>query len=224
MPTEAVIFDMDGLLIDSEPLWRLTEQEIFATVGINLTEDMCFETMGLSTREVVEYWYRHFDCDRGDIGEVAGRLEDRMVEMIREEGEPLPGVYALLEHCRQAGLTLAIASGSVDRLIEAVVERLALKPYFSLYHSAQHEAAGKPDPAVYLGALRRLDLKAGQCVAFEDSLRGVQSAKAAGLYTVAVPEPGINRREFVIADKVLHSLEQALQLPWLNGRTLKLQP
>ena len=218
MRVEAVIFDMDGLLIDSEPLWRLTEQEVFASVGIDLTEDMCFQTIGLSTREVVEYWYRHFDCDRTDIAQVAGMLEDRRVEMIREEGEPLPGVYALLEHCQRAGLTLAIASGSVDRLIEATVERLALRPYFSLMHSAEHEVAGKPDPAVYLGALRRLGLQSRQCVAFEDSLRGVQAAKAAGLYTVAVPEPGLNRREFSIADQVLHSLEQAIQLPWLNQK------
>ncbi|ALS99974.1 hypothetical protein AT746_18005 [Lacimicrobium alkaliphilum] len=211
---EAVIFDMDGLLIDSEPLWRMAEQQVFASVDIQLNEQMCLQTTGLSTEEVVRYWYQAFDITRDDVGVIARQLEDRMVKLIREEGEPLPGVYPLLERCRELDLKLAVASGSADRLIEAVMERLALYPYFDFHHSAEHEAAGKPDPAVYLSTLKRLGLKANQCIAFEDSVRGVQAAKKAGIYTIAVPESGMPKGpDFAIADGIIDSLEQALMLP-----------
>lgn len=213
MKTEAVIFDMDGLLIDSEPLWRMAEQQVFASVNIQLNEQMCLQTTGLSTEEVVRYWYNEFNINRDDVESVARQLEDRMVKLIREEGEPLPGVYPLLDRCRDLGLKMAVASGSADRLIEAVMERLALYPYFDFYHSAEHETAGKPDPAVYLSTLKKLDLKASQCIAFEDSVRGVQAAKKAGVYTIAVPEAGMPKSpDFAIADSILDSLEQALRL------------
>ncbi|WP_088331333.1 hexitol phosphatase HxpB [Lacimicrobium sp. SS2-24] len=210
---KAVIFDMDGLLIDSEPLWRMAEQQVFASAGITLNEQMCLQTTGLSTEEVVRYWYEEFDVRRDDVPIVAQQLEDTMVKLIREEGEPLPGVYPLLQRCQELDLSLAIASGSADRLIEATMERLALSPYFDFYHSAEHEMAGKPDPAVYLTTIAKLGLKASQCIAFEDSVRGVQAAKKAGIYTIAVPESGMPKGpDFAIADQVLDSLDQAMML------------
>ncbi|GAA0375529.1 hexitol phosphatase HxpB [Bowmanella denitrificans] len=222
MQLQAVIFDMDGLLIDSEPLWRQAEQEVFATVGIRLTESMCFQTTGLSTEEVVQYWYNEFKLDRQDVSDVARRLEDRVIELVERKGQALPGVYTLLARCKALGLTLAVASGSVSRLIEAVLDKLQLRDYISLYHSAEHEVAGKPNPAVYLTTLNKLALNASQCMAFEDSARGAQAAKAAGLYTVAVPEAGHkDPQKFTMADVLLDSLEQALELSqfqWLNNQ------
>ncbi|GGO65733.1 hexitol phosphatase HxpB [Bowmanella pacifica] len=224
MQLQAVIFDMDGLLIDSEPLWRQAEQEVFATVGIRLTESMCFQTTGLSTEEVVQYWYNVFSLERQDAQEVARRLEDRVIELVQRKGQALPGVYDLLKHCQNLGLTLAVASGSVSRLIEAVLDKLQLRDYIGLYHSAEHEVAGKPNPAVYLTTLDKLALDAAQCVAFEDSARGAQAAKAAGLFTIAVPEAGHkDPGQFAMADILLDSLEQALDLPqfqWPNSHKL----
>ena len=104
---------------------------------------------------------------------------------------------------------MAVASGSANSIIDAVMEKLAIAEYFEVTHSAENEAQGKPHPAVYLTALKKMQLMASDCIAFEDSVRGVQAAKAAGLFTIAVPEAiNFNDPGFAVAD---------IQLPTLLG-------
>jgi mannitol-1-/sugar-/sorbitol-6-/2-deoxyglucose-6-phosphatase len=213
---QAVIFDMDGLLIDSEPLWRVAEVEVFKQVGLQLDETMCHQTTGLSTKEVVRYWHSRRPWPSLDVEGMVQALEDKVIALVKERGRPLPGVYELLNHCQTMGFALVVASGSAVRLIEAVLDKLALSQYFSCYHSAELERAGKPDPAVYLTALRRLGLKANQAIALEDSVRGIQAAKAAGLYTIAVPDAGADRAAFSLADEVVDSLHHILDRAYLN--------
>jgi len=204
----AVIFDMDGLLIDSEPLWREAEIAIFGSVGVRLTEALCHETTGLRADEVVRYWHTRFPWSGPSCELVTEQLLDAAQRLIVEHGSLMAGAKDVIADLHSQDAKLAIASSSPMRLIQAVVEKFAIGDYFSVLHSAEHELAGKPDPAVYRTTMSLLAADPIQCLAFEDSLSGVRAAKAAGAMVVAVPaqadalDPG-----FAVTDVVLKSLK-----------------
>lgn len=213
---EAVLFDMDGVLVDSEPFWREVERRVFAGLGLTLTDDDMRATMGLRIEEVVAHWHRVGPWEAPAPAAVVADIVAGMAEVIRARGAALPGVHAAIARCRGAGLRLGLATSSHHVLIDAVLERLELGDAFEVRHSAEDEARGKPDPAVYLGAARRLDVDPRRCVAIEDSRNGIRSAKAAGMRCVAVPEPGAPPEVTAEADVVLPSLE-ALTVDALLG-------
>jgi mannitol-1-/sugar-/sorbitol-6-/2-deoxyglucose-6-phosphatase len=187
---QAVIFDMDGLLIDSEPLWHVAEKEVFGARGLSLTEAMCEETTGLRTDEMVAYWYakQPWPGGRQSLEAVAHEILVRMQELIRAHGVALQGVYEVLRLLQHRQLALGLASSSPPALIDAVVDKLHIRHYFRVLCSAIDEAWGKPHPAVYLTAAKRLGLPPRDCLVFEDSINGIRAAKAAGMITVAVPD------------------------------------
>ncbi len=200
---------MDGLLIDSEPLWRAAEVDVFGAVGVPLTEAMCRETTGLRHDVVVRYWHERYPWDKPGLDDMTSRLLDAAQALIVERGELMPGAEDAIRLLHQCDLRLAIASSSPRSLIEAVVSKFDLGDYFSALHSADDEKAGKPDPAVYLSTMSMLEVAAGDCLAFEDSVSGVRAAKAAGAKVIAVPDPEVaDRPEFGEADVVLTSLEE----------------
>jgi len=183
----AVIFDMDGLIVDSEPLWRVAEREVFAGIGLELTDADCQRTMGMRLDEVVAYWYDLSPWPGSTPDEVEARITARMQQLIADRGEALPGLDHALESARAAGLVIGLASSSCPRLIDAVLSKLDLEHAFSAVCSAIEEPLGKPDPAVFLTAARRLGVPSSECVAIEDSVAGVESARAAGMRVIAVP-------------------------------------
>lgn len=203
-----LIFDMDGILIDSEPFWRQAEIELFATVGVHLTEEDCVETMGLRIDEVVAHRAPH-----ADQAELAGLIVDRVEELVRQQGEPLPGSLQVLQRVEALGLPCGLATSSSYQLLEATLETLGLKSYFQIVHSAQEEVYGKPHPAVYLSAAEKLGLPPTRCLAIEDSLNGVIAAKAARMPVVAIPEEAVrNDRRFQVADVQLDSLFELMPM------------
>ncbi len=206
---EAVIFDMDGVLIDSEPFWREAEIEAFARVGLRLTHEMCLATTGLRIDEAVAYWRARHD---GWVGHTAMEVQDLIVsgviERVLEKGEAMPGVGHALEFCRRRKLKVALASSSSYRVIHAIVGRLALADAFDLIYSAEEEEYGKPHPGVYLTTAHRLGVIPTRCLAIEDSLNGVLAAKAARMKCVAIPEAEARHdSRFALADTVLDSLD-----------------
>jgi len=204
---KAAIFDMDGLIIDSEPLWRLAERETFARVGLGLTDDECRRTTGLRSDEVVGYWYERQPWRGATCSEVHRDLDSRVTALIQERGRTMPGVRDLIELLRGAGLRLALASSSSRELIDVVLNTLKLNGLFEVVSSGVEEEKGKPDPAVYLTTVRRLGLAAEECCALEDSAAGVQAARAAGCRVVAVPSPeDFDDPRFDLAHHKLHSL------------------
>lgn len=212
----AVIFDMDGLLIDSEPLWWRAELEVFNDLGVPLQESMCNQTMGLRTSEVVSYWYAQFPWTGVSQSTVAERLVSRVSELVVTVGQPMPGAIEVVQLCRQMHLPLGLATSSSMSLIESVLNKLGLQNAFDAINSAQIEEYGKPHPAVYLTSAHRLGVHPTKCVAFEDSIRGLISAKAASMRCIAVP--AAEEREdprFAIADVKLDSLEQ-IDESWLK--------
>jgi sugar-phosphatase len=198
-PIEAVVFDMDGVLVDSEPIWRAVEREVFAGVGIEVTEEDLLETMGVRVADVVERWHRRHPWDEPSRQEVA--------EAIVQGGALNEDAVRAVEYIHELGLRLALASSSPMRLIRAVLSLGGLSDRFDVVLTAEDEERGKPDPAVYVSAARELRVPADRCLAVEDSINGVRSAKAAGMVCVAIPVSGVTEG-FEGADLVLGSIEE----------------
>lgn len=188
-PERAVIFDMDGVLIDSEPLWRRAEIEIFDTVGLRLVEEDCFKTQGLRIDEAVAYWFERHPWSGTPCAEVADAIVNRMVDLIQNEGEPMRGVHESIAATDAQGWRLGLASSSSSKLIKTVLDRFDLGGVFESARSAENEVQGKPAPDVYLATAREMGIAPGRCVAIEDSPNGVKSALAAGMRCIAVPDP-----------------------------------
>jgi len=206
---EAVVLDMDGLLIDTEPVWRVASAAVFAGFGIALSEQDLLDSTGQPIEELIPVWRRRAANGGGawlTDDEVADLIVDQVVVHVKAEGEPMPGVTAAIARFRRHGLRLAIASSSPRRLIDAVCDRLGLDG-IEVRCSAMDEARGKPAPDVYLTAARKLGVAAAACLALEDSPNGVASAKAAGMRCVAVPDPLLaGHPRYGEADLVLRSL------------------
>jgi HAD superfamily hydrolase (TIGR01509 family) len=203
----AAIFDMDGLLIDSEPLWHKAEILIFATVGIHLTPAQCRETQGVRIDEVVRIHHRRQPWHNKSLQQVEHEIMAEVERLAVTEGQAMPGVRAVLEDFAANGTALAVASSSPIGMIRAVLDHLGIAHYFRLVCSAADEEHGKPHPAVYLNTARQLGVAPAACVAFEDSIPGVQAAHAAGMTVIAVPDAyHIERPEFGVAAQKLRSL------------------
>ena len=212
---EAVIFDMDGVLIDSEPFWQESEIDAFGRAGLRLTREMCAQTMGLRVDEVVEFWHRHHGWEGHTSAEIEEAIIGGVAERILSKGEAKKGVARALAFFRSRGVKVALASSSAYRLIRAVTERFGLVDKFDCVYSAEEEEYGKPHPGVYLTTARRLGVVPSACLAVEDSFNGVLAAKAARMKCIAVPEEGARREpRFAIADAVLGSLEEIDEEVW----------
>ena len=204
----AVIFDMDGLLVDSEPLWVRAEIEVFGEVGVVLREEDCAKTKGLRVDDVIAFWHARHPWDKRTVAEVEARLVARVVELVRAEGRALPGVANAIDVARTGGHLLALASSSPAVIIGATLERLGLGGAFQVVQSAETEALGKPHPGIFLRTAERLGVSPVECVVLEDSLTGVIAAKAARMACIAVPFDHPNHEpRFVLADRIVGSLD-----------------
>lgn len=210
MSIKAVIFDMDGVIIDSEALWRQAQREALASWGAKVSEEECETlTKGKRLDDIARVWCRH--CR---LAIAPQQLEplilQRIIGLITAKGEAMEGVNEVLAHFRHQGYRIALATSSSHQVISAVLDKLALRPYFDVISSADDEAWGKPHPAVYLSTLRKLSLRAEQCLVIEDSFHGFCAAQAAGIAT-AVIAPDCQHPRFAAAIARHHSLSGLLQ-------------
>ena len=212
---DAAIFDMDGLLVDSEPLWHRAEITVLGALGVPLVASACRETKGMFVNEVTRYWFDRYPWAGPSTDEVAVDVVDAVMELVVAEGRLRPGAEQAIELCRRHTPALAVASSSEYRLIDLVLGHFGLAGEFDLVHSAQDELFGKPHPAVFLTAAAKLGARPRGCVVWEDSPAGVLAAKAAQMVCVAVPEEYERaRREVAVADVVLTSLVEADDELW----------
>jgi sugar-phosphatase len=211
----AAIFDMDGLLVDSEPLWTRAEIRAFATVGIVLDEEKCAETVGQGLEEVVRFRYAQQPWTGPSLEEVGLLIHRHMLELLHAEGRPMPGALEAVEFFKGKGLKLGLATSSDRGLIDAALGALDLKTTFDHLQSGSELEHGKPHPMVYLVTAEKLGIPPGECLALEDSIPGLKSAKAAGMKAIAVPEPRLfGDPGYDIADEVLQTLKDLNQEVW----------
>jgi sugar-phosphatase len=186
----AAIFDMDGLLIDSEPHWKRAEREVFGAEGIEIDDAMAAVTATMTTRQVAEHWYRIRPWREKTVEDMEAAVVARVADLIRAGSSAMPGVRETLALCAQLGWRLGLASNSPAVLCQLVLRELGIESCFQAVVSADYVEQGKPDPAIYLLAARMLDVEPRQCLVFEDSPGGVRAARAAGMSVVAVPSAG----------------------------------
>jgi len=192
-----IIFDMDGVLIDSEPSWQRAEIEVLGALGVPLDSNMVQVTTGWRIDRVVEYWRERFPFE-GPTETISDAITGAVADQVRATGNPLPGARELLKSCHEQGLSLGLATSSSPVLIDAVLDRLEIRAFFTALASASEVPRGKPDPAVYQLCARRLGVESKGCVAIEDSISGIRSACAAGMRCLAVgTDP--SRREAALA-------------------------
>lgn len=187
-PVLAAIFDMDGLLIDSEPLWDQAEMDVFSTLNIDLTRRSELpDTLGLRIDQVVRMWHETLPWNGPSQEEVTQRIITRALNLVEETRPLLPGVEQALKLCRAEGLKIGLASASPLHMLERVLELFELGSYFDVLASAEALPYSKPHPQVYLDAAARLGVDPLNCVTLEDSINGMVATKAARMRSIVIP-------------------------------------
>lgn len=185
---KAIIFDMDGLLVDSEPYWKIAEKICFGKLGLTLTDELLRQVMGFRLNEVVEHWYNYQSWGEKNFEAVEADVLETVKQLIADNANALPGVLDTLKLCKDNGYKIALASSSAMSLINVVVDKLNIRQYFDLLVSAENEPYGKPHPSVFLTTANQLNVLPTECLVFEDSVNGMVAAKAARMKCIVVPE------------------------------------
>jgi len=208
-----VIFDMDGLLIDSEPLWQEAANDIFSINNISITKEQYENTTGLRTVEFLEYWFNYFKLDKLLIPAWEEMIVNAVIEKVKAKGTIMSGVDYIFNFFKQHQFKIGLATSSPMSLIDAVVEMAGIKNYLQAIASAQDLPYGKPNPQVYLNCAEQLNSNPADCICFEDSLNGMIAAKAAKMKCVVVPAPNQAKDlRWSLADLQLSSLQNFGQL------------
>ncbi len=187
----AVLFDMDGVLIDTEPLWDEAERMVATECGFTLPDSMLDATRGVRIREVVREWQRVFPGHDIPLEATCAAITAAVEDTIRMEGKPREGVLPFLDELHRAGIPCALASSSPRPLIAAVLDTLGIADAFREVVSGDDVAHGKPHPEIYMTAASRIRMAPASCAAIEDALAGMQAARASGAYCIALPDPSI---------------------------------
>ncbi len=211
-PFRALLWDMDGLLVDSEPLWFLVERAFAARRGGDFTEEHARENIGKGIKNTVRFMHELFgfavDVER-DVDELIADFMARVDELALK-----PGAMDLLERTRDTH-ALALASSSHRRLVHRTLDRFGLRPVFKAVVSGEDAPHPKPAPDLFLRAAELIGVPIGECVVLEDSVAGVTAGRAAGAIVVAVPEGPLGGRPFSdLADVVVADLFEAAR--WLG--------
>ncbi len=203
----AVVFDLDGVLVDSEPLWHEAELEVLCALGVPLTRARCLETTGVRVDAVVQHWYARYPWSGRAPSLVVDDVVGAVAALVLTRAQPMPHALDALDAVAARGLALGLASSSPLLIIEAALARLGATGRFAAVRSAEHLARGKPDPEVYLLACADLGVAPASAAAVEDSSSGLRAAHAAGMRVIAVPDPSARPPDALdLADVVLRDL------------------
>jgi sugar-phosphatase len=187
MQLNTVIFDMDGLLIDSEPWWQQAGMETLRRFNVTLSAIQYHHTTGLRTPEWLDYWFGYFGVDKKLIPAAAAALHENVFEKIRTGANPMPGVRHALDLFKAKQFRIGLATSSPLSLAKIVTDKLDINDYFDAVSSAEDLPFGKPHPQVYMDCATALSANPLECLAFEDSFNGLIAAKAARMKCLVIP-------------------------------------
>ena len=211
-----VLYDMDGLLLDTEPLWGECMRRIAQKHRIEITKEQFKETTGLRIYEVTEHWAHHYPWQGAHHKEVAEEILDDIIQTSKERGSVLKGVKQSLRILKEEGVKIGLASSSPSRMIDALVEHFEIKHYFDCITSADSVELGKPHPAVFLHCAANLNSNPRECLVLEDSVNGMIAGKAARMKVIVVPdELHWDDPRFALADGKIRSMEDFRLEDWV---------
>jgi HAD superfamily hydrolase (TIGR01509 family) len=187
MTIQAVLWDMDGTLVDSEPIWARVQMDLLASLGATWTIEDCVALVGSDLGDAVKVWMSRIPAGAIEPDELAGRMYGEVIRSLKEEVVFRPGAVELLQALKREGIPCALVSASYRVMIDAVMSHLPPDP-FDVIVAGDEVTNGKPHPEPYLTAARELDVDPVDCVVIEDSPGGTASGTAAGAFVVAVPQ------------------------------------
>ncbi len=202
-----VIFDMDGLLIDSELIWQEATAEILATKGLHITQQQYESTTGLRTAEFLEHWFEHFKLDKSLLNQWQNIMYELVINKVKTKGNIMPGVDYIFNFFAEKNFKMGVASSSPMILIDCIIDMLNVRKHLQAITSAEALPYGKPNPQVYINCASELNSKANECICFEDSINGMIAAKAAKMKCAVVPATSqMQDTRWSLADLKLASL------------------
>jgi HAD superfamily hydrolase (TIGR01509 family) len=203
-----VLFDMDGLLLDTEPLWGESMMRVAQKHNIPITAHRFKETTGLRIYEVTEHWATHYPWKGKNAKEVADEILGDIIANSKENASVLRGVEATLKLLKKHHYKIGLASSSPKHMIDALIDHFALRQYFDCITSADVAEYGKPHPGVFLHCAASLGSRPAECLVLEDSVNGMIAGKAARMKVIVVPDQlHFDDPRFALADAKLGSLE-----------------
>lgn len=209
---KAVLFDMDGLMVDSEPLHYQAFNTVLKKYGKHLTEEENKERyIGLSDADEAYDMVVRFNLPIS-AEELVGEKRDIFRQLLKNQLIAQPGLFELLTELKKNGYKIAIASSSRLEIIETIINGLKVTSLIDDYVSAEEVENGKPAPDVYLLAAKKLGVNPKECLVLEDAPKGVQAGKAAGMKVFAIPSNETKSQDFTQAGKVLNSLSEVFEL------------
>ncbi|MBD3633725.1 MAG: hexitol phosphatase HxpB [Methylophaga sp.] len=206
---KAVIFDMDGLLIDSESMWKSAEEQVFSALGVEVSDQLASLTASMTTREVTEFWFSRFPWQNRSLESVEKEVIERVGVLIQQDGIAKRGVLQIIKMLKQHACKIGLATNAPESLVPLVLEKLEIADYFDCTVSSSEVDQGKPKPDVYLLALDKLGVSATETLAFEDSPSGLKAATAAKIRTIVVPSiQDFEEADFEEAELKIRHLEE----------------
>lgn len=204
-----VIFDMDGVIIDTEPLHHQAFFTQFAELGITVSDALYASFLGSSTRNVFQRLKQEFSLPQ-EVEELLRRKRELFNEAFDTDAglDLLPGVRTIIEDLRQHGIQLVLASSASKATIARVFNRFGLGPYFSHLVSGEDFAQSKPNPEIFLHAATLAETPVTECIVIEDSANGVAAAKTAGIYCIGYASPHSAGQDLRLADRVVQDFSE----------------
>ena len=203
---EAVLFDMDGVIIDSEPLWSDAEKQLLARRNLPYSPSLKTAMMGRDARGAVGYLIEHYSLTES-LGKLIEERNQLIAELFKEHLKAIPGALDLVRSVIAAGILTGLVSSSPKPLVELALEKLVTTGLFDLTLSGDQVVRGKPAPDIYITAAEKLGVKPEYCVVIEDAPHGVAAAKDAGMCCLAI-STSVSVVELAMADKVVSGFEE----------------
>jgi beta-phosphoglucomutase len=216
---KAIIFDMDGTLIDSEPLHLLAYQAVLSRYDLGYSEKDNRDFLGRKDIDVCKALIAQHKLELSPQQLIAIK-EELVKDLLRQSAAPRDGVLKVLRAGQARSLPMAVASSATLPTIEFVVDILNIREFFQTLTSGDEVAHGKPAPDVFLLAAKRLNVKPSNCLVIEDTLNGIRAAKAAEMQCIAIPCDATKHEDHSQADAVLASLEKFDVSRWLESGVL----
>ncbi|MBN2545796.1 MAG: HAD family phosphatase [Spirochaetes bacterium] len=206
---KAIILDMDGLMIDSERLYFETETEIVKKYNRSIDKEILTRLMGRSPLEAAKILIKEINLALSPE-EFIKKRDEAMEYKYKHEAEPVNGLMSLLKMFYNK-FKLAVATGSPQKFLDIVVDRLKIRHYFDVLQSSDHIKKGKPDPEIYLTVCNKLNFKPSECIVLEDSSNGALAGKKAGCYTIAVYTEYTKNQDFSFVDHYSMDLSDSIE-------------